>query len=84
MKKNYEKIYRRLIIEIKRLVSEEEKLKSYETNKIMQEVEKKASQYAITVLNCVLEMSDEISGKKLHRSIMSPIEFDKWKERITE
>ena len=84
MKKNYEKIYKRLIKEIKRMIKDEEKLKSCANNKIMQEVEKRASEYAITVLNCVLEMNDEINGTKCHRSIMSTIEFDKWKERIIE
>ena len=82
MKKNYKKIHIRLIKEIKRLIKDEEKLESCENNKIMQEVEKRASEYAITVLNCVLEMDDEINGTKCHRSIMSPIEFNKWKERI--
>ena len=84
--KNYKKIYIRLIKEIKRMEKEEHNPNNYahEDTAIMREVEKRASQYGITILNCVLEMSDEISGKKLHRSIMSPIEFDKWKERITE
>ena len=82
MKKNYEKIYKRLIKEIKRMKQDERNPNNYahEDTEVMKAVEKRASQYAITVLNCVLEMS----GKKLHRSIMSPIEFNKWKERIIE
>ncbi len=84
MKKNYEKIYKRLIKEIKRMKKDEHNPNNYahEDTEVMKAVEKRASEYAITVLNCVLEMNDEINGTKCHRSIMSPIEFNKWRERV--
>ena len=84
MKKNYEKIYKRLIREIKRMKTDEHDHNNYrhEDSAVMREVEKRASQYAITCFDCILEINDEINGTKCHRSIISPIEFDKWKERI--
>ena len=84
--KNYEKIYKRLIKEIKRMEKDERNPNNYahEDNEIMRQVEKRASEYAVTVLNCVLEMNDEINGTKCHMSIMNQHDFAKWKERITE
>ena len=82
MSKNYEKIYKRLIKEIKRMEVDEHNPNNYahEDNQIMRLVEKRASQYGITVLNCVLEMNEEIEGKKCNMAIMNQEEFKKWKK----
>lgn len=84
MKKNYEKIYKRLIKEIKRMEKEEHNPNNYahEDTEIMQLVEKRASQYGITVLNSILEMNEEIEGKKYNMVTMGEKEFKKWKKEI--
>ena len=84
MKKNYEKIYKRLIKEIKRMERDEHDPNNYahEDNIIMKEVEKRASKYAISVLNSILEMNEEIEGKKCNMVIMDQKEFIEWKKRI--
>ena len=80
MKKNYEKIYKRLIKEIKRMEKDEHNPNNYahEDTAIMREVEKRASQFGITILNCILEMNEEINGTKCNRIIMGEEEFRKW------
>ncbi len=82
--KNYEKIYKRLIKEIKRMKREENNPNNYrhESNAIMKEVEKRASQYAISTLARMLEMNEEIEGKKCNMVIMNQASFKKWKEKI--
>ena len=85
MKKNYEKIYKRLIKEIKRLIEEhhDPERHNYSTDSILREVEKRESQYGLSTLNCILEMNEEIEGKKCNMVIMNDIEFKKWKKEIT-
>ena len=83
--KNYKKIYTRLIKEIKRMEEDEHNPNNYahEDNAIMREVEKRASQYGIVILNSILEMNEEINGTKCNMVIMNGVDFEKWKERIT-
>ena len=84
MKKIYEKIYKRLIKEIKQMERDEHDPNNYahEDNIIMKEVEKRASEYTISVLNSILEMNEEIEGKKCNMVIMDQKEFIEWKKRI--
>ena len=84
MVKDYKKIYKKLIKEIKRMVEDEHNPNNYvhEDTEIIRLVEKRASQYATTVLNSVLEMNEEIEGKKCNMVIMNGIEFEKWKKKI--
>lgn len=80
--KNYKKIYQKLIKEIKRLRQGELNYKAHEDNPIMELVSKQESQYAITTMDVILEMSDEISGKQCHLSIMNSKQFNQWKKKI--
>lgn len=82
--KDYKKIYFRLIKEIKRMKKDEDNPYNWSNtdNAVMKEVEKRASQYAITTLNCVLEMSEEIEGKKCNMAIMNQSDFKKWRKKV--
>ena len=84
--KNYKKIYNRLIKEIKKMKKDENNPNNYsfEDNTIMKEVEKRASQYAISTLSCILEMNEEIEGKKCNMTIMNQKTFKKWKKEINK
>lgn len=86
MKKNYEKIYKRLIKEIKRMIREEHdpERHTYNSDSILKEVEKRESRYGISTLNSILEMNDEINGTRCNMVIMHRPEFEKWKEEISK
>jgi len=83
--KDYKKIYFRLIKEIKRMKEDEKNPNnwSHEDNDVMREVEKRASEYAISTLGCVLEMSEEIEGKKCNMAIMNQTEFKNWRKKVS-
>lgn len=86
MKKNYEKIYKRLIKEIKRLVKEhyDPKRSSFCSNdSILREVEKRESGYGLSILKNILEMNQEIEGKKCNMIIMDKDDLKKWRKEIT-
>lgn len=55
---------------------------SYEHNPILREVLKRECEYAISALNSILEMNEEINGTKCNMVIMNQNEFKKWKEGI--
>lgn len=81
--KNYEKLYKKLIKEIKDMQKEELSYDgNMEDNEIMKAVECRASNYAGHCLGVVLEIADEIEGKKWHNMIMNQKEFNKNKARI--
>lgn len=80
--KNYKKIYQRVIKEIKRMKVDEGNYKSTDSNDILRFVDNKQSQYAVSMLNSVLEMNEEIEGKKCNMIIMNQQEFKQWKKSI--
>lgn len=84
MSKNYEKIYKKLIKEIKIMIKDERNSNpnNLASDAVMLEVVKKESSYAVTCLTCILEMNEEIEGKKCNRIIMNKEEFKKWKKVI--
>jgi len=74
--KNYQKIYNRLVKEIK-----EELYAHYNCppSDLLQQVE---NSYGITVLEWVLSTLDEIEGKRCTMNLMNEKEFKKWQEKI--
>jgi len=82
--KNYKKIYKRLIKEIVRMRNGELNTYSTEQNKRLRLLDEIESDYAVTVLNNLLEVVDEVEGKKCNMVIMNQEEFKQWKKNIKE
>jgi hypothetical protein len=83
MKKNYRKIYNRLIREIKKELKAHEnclnnntKMSTYELARLIED------KYGITVLNWILSILPELEGKSYHNILMNQKEFKKWKIKI--
>lgn len=84
MKKNYKKIYKRLIKEIKKLIDEEIEYREPDAScreKLIREIE---SSYAITTIEVILQIAEEVEGNRCCMQIMNQDEFKKWKEKIDE
>lgn len=80
--KNYKKIYQRLIKEIKRFRDDEQKSQSIESDERLKFLDYIESRYAVTVINSILEMNEEIEGKQCNLVIMNQKEFNLWKKQI--
>lgn len=80
--KDYKKIYKKLVKEIKRMKEEESNTYTTEQNPRLRFLDEIESNYAVVLLESILDMNDEISGKKCNMIIMNQKEFKNWKQYI--
>jgi len=75
--KNYQKIYNRLVKEIKKELDNH-----YNDNSSYDLQQQLENNYGITVLEWILSTLDEIEGKECHMVIMNEKQFKQWQKKI--
>lgn len=80
--KNYKKIYKRLVKEIIQMRDQELNTHSTEQITRLRFLDEIESNYAVSVLNSLLEVVDEVEAKKCNMVIMNQEEFKKWKKEV--